>query len=91
MCRKYALPGGENMEQMTMLEETLQTKMAKQMKIAIRKGIVPGAKVILDKDENVIYTVIHLYCGHGEKLEAYLRSKLCDIGWEVSSKRLTTM
>ncbi|WP_315078589.1 hypothetical protein [uncultured Clostridium sp.] len=47
--------------------------MIKQMKIDIKKGIVSGAQVILDKDKNIIYFVVHLHCNHDGKLEAYVR------------------
>lgn len=55
-------------------KESLQDKMKNQLKKAIQKGIVPGAKVFFDKDEKNIYIVLHLYCGSGEVLEARLMS-----------------
>lgn len=55
-------------------KETLQDKMKRQLRKAIQKGIVPGAKVFFDKDIKNIYVVSYLYCGSGEVLEARLMS-----------------
>lgn len=74
-------------------KETLQDKMKRQLRQAIKKGIVPGAKVSIDKNEKDIYIVLHLYCGSGEVLEIRLMSidGSSSIPWNALSDRLTVV
>lgn len=74
-------------------KETLQDKMKKQLTKAIKKGIVPGAKVFIDKNEKDIYIVLHLYCGSGEVLEIRIMSidGGSSIPWNALSDRLTVV
>ncbi len=74
-------------------KETLQDKMKKQLTKAIKKGIVPGVKVYIDKDEKDIYVVTNLYCGSGEILETRLLSinGSLSMPWSVLSNRLTVI
>lgn len=74
-------------------KETLQDKMKKQLTKAIQKGIVPGAKVFIDKNEKDIYTVLGIYCGSGEVLEVRLMSLDGSLvmPWNALSSRLTVI
>lgn len=77
------------MEQLSMLEEEKEDKMMKQMKLAIKKGIVPSAKVILDGDSKYVYTIVDLYCSCDHNLNATLRHNNSSMSWNVLSERLS--
>lgn len=81
------------MEQLSMLEEKKEEKIIKQMKLSIKKGIVPGAKVIFDGDVEPLWSVVDLYCSCEHNLRASL---FCDktkthMSWDVLSDRLSAL
>lgn len=85
------LKGVDIIEQLGFFKESIEEKITKQMQIAIKKGIVPGASVILDNDKSIIYTVRNLNIGNDNDLTAYLHSKTHIISWKVTSESLTSL
>ncbi|WP_302653794.1 hypothetical protein [uncultured Clostridium sp.] len=65
------------MEQLSFIqiEKTLKDKITKQMKIALNKGIIPGAIVCFDNNKNDRNIVIGLHLGSENKIEARLMSE----------------
>lgn len=78
-------------EQISMLEETRKEKIKKQIKLAVNKGIIPEAIVIIDKDKNTLYQVAYIYVGHDCTLEVNLHRNGTWMPWNALSDRLTVM
>lgn len=79
------------MDQLSFIDESLKESITKQMKKAINKGIIPGAVVIFDEDDNFKYTVMHLFIGNEEKLQVKLTNELGLISYPALSERLTVV
>lgn len=60
------------MEQLSFIEESLQENVIKQIKKAVRKGIVPGAIVVFDNDNKDRNIVKSLFLGSENKIEVSL-------------------
>ena len=56
------------------IEKTLKDKITKQMKIALNKGIIPGAIVCFDNNKNNCYEVFDLIIHNDLNLAARLES-----------------
>lgn len=78
------------MEQLSFIqiEKTLKDKITKQMKIALNKGIIPGAIVCFDNDKNNCYEVFALIIDNDLNLAARLRDKGSQLSWRADSDRL---
>lgn len=78
------------MEQLSFIqiEKTLKDKITKQMKIALNKGIIPGAIVCFDNNKNNCYEVFDLIIDNDLNLAARLRDKGSQLSWRADSDRL---
>lgn len=82
------------MEQLSMFKndnKSIKSSITKEMHIAIKKGIIPGAIVIFDNCDEHKYTVSHLFIDNDKKLSASLRSDSDLMSWHISSERLTVI
>lgn len=78
------------MEQISFIEESLHEKITKQMKRAIKKGIIPGAIVIFDEDYKQEYTVMNLSISDNT-LNVRLISDTCMMSYPALSERLSVI
>ncbi|EOU1465723.1 hypothetical protein VOI00_001848 [Clostridium perfringens] len=69
-------------------KETLQEKMKKQLYKAIKKGIVPGAKIIFDNDRTEVWEIWYIHMLSGGVLGIYINSRNCSMSWEALSSRI---
>lgn len=78
------------MEQLSFIqsEKTLKDKITKQMKTALKKGIMPGALVYFDEDKKHCYEVFGLVIDNDLNLAARLRDKGSQLSWRADSDRL---
>ncbi|MCF0149495.1 MAG: hypothetical protein HUJ77_14015 [Clostridium sp.] len=79
------------MEQLSLIEESVKESIIKQMKIAISKGIIPGAEVIFDKDNKCKYVIMNLFIGNQEKLHVKLINNNGIMNYLALSNRLTVV
>lgn len=79
------------MEQLSFISETLQEKIAKQMKIALKRGIIPGAVVIFDGDNKCKYVVMNLFINNEDNLAVKLISNNCMMSYKALSERLSAV
>ena len=78
------------MEQLSFIqiEKTLKDKITKQMKIALNRGIIPGAIVYFDQNKKNCYEVFDLIIDNDLNLAARLRDKGSQLSWRADSDRL---
>lgn len=79
------------MEQLSFISETLQEKIEKQMKIALKRGIIPGVVVIFDGDNKCKYVVMNLFINNEENLAVKLISNNCMMSYMALSERLSVV
>lgn len=79
------------MEQLSFISETLQEKIEKQMKIALKRGIIPGAVVTFDGDNKCKYVVMNLFINNEENLSVKLISSNSMMNYMALSERLSVV
>lgn len=79
------------MEQLSFISETLQEKIEKQMKITLKRGIIPGAVVIFDGDNKCKYVVMNLFINNEENLAVKLISNNSMMNYMARSERLSVV
>lgn len=81
------------MDQLSMFEVPMKERVSKDIVKAVRKGIIPGAIVIFDNNNNYKYTVISLGIGSELKLQVLLISEtgMSSESWLALSDRLTVV
>lgn len=78
------------MEQLSFIqnEKTLKDKISKQMLIALKKGIIPGAIVHFDENKKKCYEVFDLVIDNDLNLAARLKDEGSQMSWRADSDRL---